>query len=447
MKQRIALRLRGLLSGIADGDPHVSLIVGGAARAFSIQVLGMALAFGTQVLLARWLGPTQYGIYGLVLAWVVLLSVISNLGFPLTLLRFIPQYRRQRSERRLVGLMRVGYGSTLIAAILVALVGVGFVVSNAEMDPTTRSAFLVGLWIVPVLTIAEIQSGAARAFGRTLLALMPPRVGRPVFVVSGAFLLLVVQGSITSVNALAASVAAVLIVTFWQGIALARSWRSSFEPSYEPAVWRGVAVPLWMLAVFQLVSNRADVLVVGGFLSPDDVAVYVAASRTATLATLALAAVTVLAAPTFASLQGDGDKDDLARVAVSTTRLAFWPTLAIVLVLVAFGDQVLALFGPEFVRGRWVLAILAIGQLFNAGVGAVGSLLNMTGHQKDSLRVFATTAGINLVLSIFLVPRLGLMGAALSTAVTTVLWNLWLHRLVYRRLGIRMWVLNRSPRS
>jgi len=109
----------------------------------------------------------------------------------------------------------------------------------------------------------------------------------------------------------------------------------------------------------------------------------------------------------------------------------------VTLVFVLFGERFLALaFGPGYAGGHTTLAILALGQLVNAGMGSVGVLLNMTGHERDTLRGVAIAAVANVVLGLVLIPLFGLEGAATATAVTLIIWNLLLRQAVWRRIQI-----------
>jgi O-antigen/teichoic acid export membrane protein len=82
------------------------------------------------------------------------------------------------------------------------------------------------------------------------------------------------------------------------------------------------------------------------------------------------------------------------------------------------------------------LAILAVGQLINAGFGSVGFLLNMTGHEGITARILWQTAIVNVVMNVFLIPSFGTAGAAIASAFSLILWNALLYRQVRRRLGL-----------
>jgi len=69
-------------------------------------------------------------------------------------------------------------------------------------------------------------------------------------------------------------------------------------------------------------------------------------------------------------------------------------------------------------------------------MGSVGALLNMTGHERDTLRGVAIAAVANVVLGLALIPLFGLEGAALATAATLIIWNLLLRQAVWGRIRI-----------
>jgi len=98
--------------------------------------------------------------------------------------------------------------------------------------------------------------------------------------------------------------------------------------------------------------------------------------------------------------------------------------------------MLLSLFGADFVAGYPALIILTAGMIVNAAAGPVGLLLNMTGHQRLCAKIFGTSALINVVLNALLIPQLGIVGAALATAATMILWNLWLLIMVARKLDL-----------
>ncbi len=139
----------------------------------------------------------------------------------------------------------------------------------------------------------------------------------------------------------------------------------------------------------------------------------------------------------MSAMFASGDKSGLERVVHTVTSWAFWPSLAIALVMWLGGHRVLSIFGPGFSAGYATLAILMIGQVVNSGAGPVVLLATVTGHQAAAARVLGWSALANVAICLVLIPPFGLLGAACASSATMALWNIWLHQVVTRNLGIR----------
>src|SRR4029079_19084089 len=63
-----------------------------AGTAFLIRVASAALVYLTQVLLARWMGSFEFGVYVYVWTWVLLLGGMIDFGLASSAQRFIPEY-------------------------------------------------------------------------------------------------------------------------------------------------------------------------------------------------------------------------------------------------------------------------------------------------------------------------------------------------------------------
>ena len=110
-------------------------------------------------------------------------------------------------------------------------------------------------------------------------------------------------------------------------------------------------------------------------------------------------------------------------------------------ILVLAGKDILALFGDDFLICYETMLILAAAQLVLAAAGPVDVLLSITGHQDRCIPVFALALLATIALNLFLVPRFGINGAAVTVLLIAPLWTSWLHVLVVRHLKIQPSVL------
>ena len=104
--------------------------------------------------------------------------------------------------------------------------------------------------------------------------------------------------------------------------------------------------------------------------------------------------------------------------------------------IMIFAKPLMGIFGPDFREGWPVLAIATVGQLVSCGVGSVGLLLLMSDQQKRMVRAQAITVFLTVALNLILIPRIGLIGAAIATAATNVCLNLLWFRDVRNRLQL-----------
>ena len=80
----------------------------------------------------------------------------------------------------------------------------------------------------------------------------------------------------------------------------------------------------------------------------------------------------------------------------------------------------LALHGPDFVRGARTVAMLTFGHVVNASFGLAGWVLLASGRSKTVLANNLGALAVNIALCVFLVPRFGIEGAAMSATLAVI---------------------------
>jgi O-antigen/teichoic acid export membrane protein len=111
--------------------------------------------------------------------------------------------------------------------------------------------------------------------------------------------------------------------------------------------------------------------------------------------------------------------------------------LATALVLVAFGYDLLGLFGAGFKSAYVPLLVLLCGELIATAAGPVGFFMTMTNRQTSATRIEAATSAIAIGLAFILIPRYGILGAAVVVAAGSAVRNISMFVAVWRQLGLR----------
>lgn len=409
----------------------------GAAVTFGIRVAGTGLLYALHVCLARWMGADGYGVYVFAISWTSVLAQLGALGLPTAALRFVSTYRTEQQASDLWSFVRTGRVLVAGGAGGLALMATG----GALLFPAGAFSFwalLTGFWIAPLLALLSFETELLRASNRFALSYAPKYLLRPLGIGGGTGAILWATDAV--------SPTAVLLCTggVFGGVLLIQQWGVRWAlPSARGALfpprtrqWIGVALPLLLTNGFDLVLQKTDVVLLGVLAGPDDVGIYFAAMRTAQVVTFFGFAVDAVAAPHIAQLYHNGD-DRLQAAASRFAHWYFWPTLATAGGLVLFATPILSLFGGEFLAGTPVMYAFLAGLLVNAATGPQTHLLSLTGHERSCASIFGWCALLNVVLNLGGIYALGTLGAALATATTIAVRNLWVHSHVIRQTGIR----------
>ncbi len=424
----------GVLAGFVQLMRNVGIV-------FVVQVVGAGLSYAVQVLLARFLGVSHYGVYAYLIVWIGFAALVASLGLPAASLRFLPMYKSTGDWARIHGFMRTISRATFAAAIAMAAAACGVALLLHALGRLSHpSTLLLGAVLVPAFAGSMLFTEVARAGHRVGAAFAPPMIARPALIAVGATVLYVSRGMLTTSAAIAITVVASYIVLLAQYVLTRRLFvapTSQHRPMLERREWLGVGVTLLAAGAFTITLMQVDIVIVGAMLGSRDAGIYAAASKTATLVSFVIIAVNAAATPHFSSLWALGRVEELQRLVTKLASVIFWPSLAISAGIAALSGPLLELFGPGFRAAQASLLVLLVGQMINAAAGSVGYLLTLTGYHREATWALGLSAVACIALAVAGVAAFGLIGAALGSSVGFLLWNGSLYWLVRRKLGIR----------
>jgi O-antigen/teichoic acid export membrane protein len=437
-------RLRSLLGGSSEASVTKRL----AGTIFIIRVISAALAYLSQILLARWMGGSDYGVYVYVWTWVLLLGSMMDFGISSSAQKIIPEYRTSGEHALLRGFLSGSRWMTFVVSSFVSLLLAGAVkllsrwIATGEIVP-----LYVGCLTLPAFVLANTQDGIARSHDWMRLGLMPQFIVRQSLIIgltAGAFALGFHLGATA---AMLASAAAVWIAVIGQMLVLNHRLGGHIESgpkSYDFRGWLAISLPILLVEGFYLLLSYTDVLVLQQFRSSEEVGVYFAVVKTLALVSFIHYAMSATTAHRFAEYHALGDKPRLSAYVVHAIKWTFWPSLAATVLLLALGRPLLWLFGPQFVDGYDIMFVAAIGLVVRSAIGPVERLLNMLGHQHICALAYALSFVMNLALCVALVPRFGGHGAAAATSISLTFETVLLFWIVRQRLGLHVLPFGKS---
>lgn len=448
LPQRVVLRARPLLDRIDSlandrgGEGEAGRI---SLAAFAIRIVSAVIALASQVLLARWMGSFEYGIFVLVWVTMIIVGNLACFGFHTSAIRFIPEYRETGRLAELRGILLTSRLFALAASTLVAAAGVaGVWLLSDRVESYYVIPFYLGLVCLPMIALSDVLQGIARANAWAISALSITYLVRPLLILAFMALALLIGYAPSAQTAVVAAIAATYVTTVYQFLTVtARIDRRipAGPRKLEFGLWMAVSLPIFLVEGFFFLLTNADVLMVGFFRDPHDVAVYYATVKVLALVHFVYFAVKAGVAQKYAELMHKDGGAGLAHFARLTVSWTFWPSLAMGLVLLVAGRPLLMLFGPGFEEGYPLLFLLVPGVLARAAVGPAESLLTMTGYQNVCAAIYSAALALNVGLNVLLIPSYGLWGAALGTALATAFEAAALALTVWRTHGIAMVIL------
>ena len=428
------------LARLLSSQHKLCAVLNSAAQVLAIRVFGAGLTYASMVLLARWLGSHDFGIYAYVLVIVTLLGLAFSFGFNSSGLRFVSSYLAQRKLRRLSGFVRQSHKIVLLLSVFGSLTGIGLVYALRDVIESYYVVpLLVGLLCVPIWTLLNQLEATARAFGWVNVAYVPGYVLRPLLIMAFVGGLVLFGGAVDAVSALFALIGACAVAALTQALLVYRGSRphlAGVKPAFHTRHWFGISLSFLMIDGFRMLLDNTDILLIGRFLDPHSVAVYFAVIRTSGLIAFVSFSVIALAVPKFAEIHSTGTRQELQKFVSNVAQLMFWPSLAAAIAMACLGPFLLSLFGAGFATGYPTMLVVLTGLVLRAATLPVEYLLNMTGHHRDTLRVYALAAVANIAFNLMLIPAFGIIGAAIGTYAAMLGGNLYLYCLVRKRLGV-----------
>lgn len=433
------------LAGLLDSAGAHGAAPRRAMTAFAIRIASAALAYLSQVVLARWMGSFEFGIFAYVWVWVIILGTVVTAGYNVSVMRFVPEYFERREWALLNGFVITGTAVALGLGTVVAFAGIGVVLLLGDRVETYYVLPLVlALACLPSFALSDTKDGLGRSRGWIDLALTPAYIVRPVLILAFMAAAVALGAPATAVTAASAAIAATWAVAAGQTLLIRRRLMRivpSGPAQFQLAFWTRVSIPILMVDGFYLIMAHADVLMLSLYVGPAEVAVYYAVVKTTSLIAFVYFSVTAACGPKFSEYNAAGRREDLVRLLAASVRWTFWPSLAATAGILAMGMPLLWLFGREFTAGYPMMFILAIGLMARAATGSVEAMMNMMGLQNAIAGVLALATAVNIGLNLVLIPTFGLAGAATATTMSMCLVAALQYSVARRRLGVHAFVL------
>ena len=428
------------LTGMTPSEVVESRAARDVAGSLLMHVTGRLLQIGLAILLARILSLKEFGLFTLVMSWVVVLVVPSLVGTRQFVQREMAVVKTQEQWARVKSLLRWSTLTVIVVSLLIFIVTVCWVFISMPSNNPDRSAFLIGFILIPLTVLLHLWQAQLRGWGAILAGQFP---GVIIQRLSFGLLLLAVVALFTSVsmNASVALVMQSVATVLALGVTAFLKFRYLRVPPAarsKPETWKWLRLSsrFTLLSGLVILNSQIGILMVGAMLGKADTGLFSVAVKGADLLTVGFAAASLALAPRMAAFYHEHQHEKLQLMITRTYRVVALVTLPVFLLFIFVGNIFLSIFGAEFVKAWPALIILSFGQFLNVLSGPMGTMLSMAGHERVTALGVAVSVVVTIAASIVLIPLMGINGAALGTLLGMITWNFLLAVLCYRRLGI-----------
>jgi len=423
---------------------------GGFVGNTSVTLVGLAagavLSMVNEVLAARFLGVTSYGLYALAMMAARVGEKIAVFGVPVSVLHYLPVYLSRDERRHALGTVVGGIPLSLGLGLVLAFglwMGADWIATHVLGQPEAAHFLRILGFAIPLMALIDLLGEITRGFGRALPYVVLRNLVPQLCSMAVLIWLFLSRGSQIGVAyAQIFGLGLGVVVGIGFVLHLVRTRIGPLRPILQLRRLYGYAAPIVLNTMVSLAMVWTDLFLLGVLTDASTVGTYRGCMQITLVFDLIWTAFSSATATLYTVLIADGRRAQLQETYTAAGRLASLAAIPLLLLIMVNGGDILGLLGPAFAVGALPLFILACGQFFKLAFGAASIVLNVGGRQSLEAGNVALAAGVNLILNLMLIPVFGLLGAALATA--TSLTGLGLLRCVQIR---RVWGLHTLDRA
>jgi len=381
----------------------------------------------TNIIVTRAIGASDFGLFSLGMTVVNMGAIIPRFGLPRSITRFVAYYKGKEEEGKIPLVLRqallisAGLGTATAVLIYHQAPRIALTLFHrGELSPIIRGLSpFIPFGISGMVLLGTLQGLKQIEKQVFIFDFLWPSV-RLVLII-GFFLV----G--WKLYGLVAAVVLAVVVRFIVSFRVVSGQVSFWKPGTVPLPINELlffSAPLFLANILSFALNWTDTLMLGYFREPAHVGIYMVSWRLSLIVSFPLAAFINIFNPMAAEYIGKGDEPSLQSLFQAVNHWILAISLPMAIIFFSFPGEILSMFGKEFKGGTWVVKALVMGQLVNAASGPCGNVLIMKGWTWVNLINTSTMVAINFMLNLLMIPRWGMIGAALATSLSLSLVNI-----------------------
>ena len=418
-------------------------------KSFSVLIirsLGVLLLFGFTLFITNFFTAENVGRYDFVRSALMVLGGLALMGTNQSIIYYSGLLKARKSTESI----RAVYSKMIkiicvLSFIVLALYIVLF--SQEKVNEFFNNEESFSLLLKSILTLVffaltMLNIDTIRALQKTVLSEIYRSLFRylPVFFLAAVLLKFNQQAYLVE-----AYLTGFVLLSFFSSVRVYKIFKTLQKPNKKSESFSmheifKTSAPMALSAIAYFIMQSIDILILSIYEGFDQIAYYSVSVKLAMVTTLALMSVNIVIAPRIAEIYEKQNLQDMQQLIKHSTRIIFFISLFVLSILFVVSQEILSLFGPDYIKANQALLFLLAAQFFNAVSGPGAIYLNMTGRQKTLNKILILGLIINISLNFYFIPVEGINGAAKATLVSLIIWNAITTLLVYSKDKIKIFL-------
>lgn len=410
-----------------------------ASTSFIFKLVGMGLSYIFTYIVAKYLGSSAMGLYGLSLIFLNVLVVLGVFGLDNYIVKYVSRHKVKGSDEEIVSLYRTVISIVIPLTIILSFalyLSSGFLAESLFNDPELGIYLKYTSVIVIPFCFLRINYSVFMGLKQIKILSLFENVLIYLFSIIIILFFLLFNEFETPVTIIAYMISVVItsVISF---IYLKKEIGLNKVKTKTKRVVNIIreSLPMLLTSSTGLIVAWTDIFMLGIFSTSSNVGIYRVVVKIASLISLALLASNTISAPKFSEESVKDNGIGLKPLVRRNSVLLTTSGLAIFIVIFSFSKEILMIFGEEYIVGKLMLQILTIGYLSRVLTGSIGAMFQNTGRHVLQMKLVIFYAILNIILNLVFIPKYGMLGAAIGTTSTIVTGRIISSYFFYKEYG------------
>jgi len=394
--------------------------------AFSLllRVLGLLASFLIGVVLARALGPAEYGIYGLVTTLVAIAMTVGTVGTPQLAVRDLSILAGGGNSAAIIAVLRRFGRTTGLASIViaVAVLAVGWWLTRGK--PQLHALIIPASLLIPLTASTTLIAAELRGLGHMMKGQWMDVFARPAlgFLLTFAWVLTGISLSASDALWIQAAVAGLTALVSWAWIRQVAPASDTKAIPHGGSPWLHAALFLMAVELMHNLGGTYAVIMMGWLDSDVALGMFRVAFACNIVVAFPVTVMHVILAPSVARLHQENRKKELQRLLALTSAALLVMIAPIAAAAYFIGRPAIELvFGAEYAPAWLPLFYLSVSQLIYGLFGLSPILLSMCGGERTLFKIYVTSTTAGIFAAYPLIGAYGATGAAIAMVISNTL--------------------------